>query len=231
MSIHFIRSHSHFPLASRFLSDVQDPIALYPLNAAYTTKDMMGRQPDGITSNVQLAVGPNGNAGGSYQFWGTSNSYIELPNNGGLDTQYSLTLVMWVLPEGKPGPLFNYRPSGAWAVHFWITQTGGTWLFFRLANRNDIMLPALGSAINPGQWIYVAASYDYSTGVARIWIDGAQVKQSNLGSFTLSTFTNVRLGVKSDDSRYFKGRIARVQVYDIALNREQILAVKTRGQG
>lgn len=188
---------------------------------------MMGSQPDGISYNVQLAVGPQGNAGGSYQFWGTSNSYIELPNNGGLDTQYSLTLVMWVLPE-QNGPVFNYRPSGAWGVHLWIA--GGN-VFFRLAMRNDVMVNSLTSPVTWGQWIYVGASYDYSTGVARLWIDGTQVKQSTFGVFTLSTFTNVRLGVKSDDSRYFKGRIARVQVYNIALNREQYLAVKSRGQG
>lgn len=189
---------------------------------------MMGSQSDGIKSNVQLAVGPHGDAGGSYQFWGTSNSYIELPNNGGLDTTYSLSLVMWLLPEGQNGPVFNYRPSGAWAVHLWIA--GGN-LFFRLANRNNVMANALTSPVNWGQWIYVGASYDYSTGIARLWIDGTQVKQSSLGVFTLSTFTNVRLGVKGDDNRYFKGRIARVQVYSIPLNREQYLAVKTRGQG
>ena len=191
---------------------------------------MLGNQPDGITSNVQLAVGPHGIASSSYQFWGTYNSYIELPNNGGLDTQYSLTLVMWVLPEGQDGPLFNYRPSsGSWAVHLWIA---GAKLFFRLANRNDVLTAtSLTSPISWGQWIYVAASYDYSNGVARIWINGIQVGQTNFGVFTLSTFTNVRLGVRGGDSRYFKGRIARVQVYNIALNREQILAVKTRGQG
>lgn len=209
-----------------FLSDVQDPVALYPFNAAYTTRDMMGNQPDGTASNVQLAVGPHGDASGSYQFWGTSNSYIELPNNGGLDTKYSLSLVMWVLPEGQNGPLFNYRPSGAWAVHLWIANGN---LFFRLANRNDIMVNALTSPVNWRQWIYVGASYDYSTGIARLWIDGTQVKQLALGVFTLSTFTNVRLGVKSNDSRYFKGRIAGVQVYNIALNREQYLAVRSRG--
>ena len=189
----------------------------------------MGSQTDGIASNVQLAVGPHGHEGGSYQFWGTLNSYIELPNNGGLDTQYSLSLVMWVLPEGQSGPLFNYRPSGAWAVHLWIANGN---LFFRLANRNDVLSSsALTSPVTFGQWIYVGASYDYSTGIARLWIDGTQVEQLTLGVFTLSTFTNVRLGVKSDDSRYFKGRIARVQVYNIALNREQYLAVQSRGKG
>jgi len=188
---------------------------------------MMGSQPDGIASNVKLAVGPHGDAGGSYQFWGTVNSYIELPNNGGLDTQYSISLVMWVLPEGQNGPLFNYRPSGAWAVHLWIASGH---LFFRLANRNDVMYSSLTSPINWRQWIYVGASYDNSTGIAKLWIDGTQVKQSTLGVFTLSTFSDIRLGVKSDDHRYFKGRIARVQVYNIALNREQYLAVKLRGK-
>lgn len=227
MCFRAVISLSHF-LYIFFLSDVQDPVALYPLNAAYTTKDMMGSQPDGIASNVQLAVGPHGDTGGSYQFWGTSNSYIELPNNGGLDTQYSLSLVMWVLPEGQNGPVFNYRPSGPWAVHLWIVNGN---LFFRLANRNDVMVSSLTSPVNWGQWIYVGASYDYSSGIARLWINGTQVKQSTLGVFTLSTFTNVRLGVKSDDGRYFKGRISRVQVYNIALNREQYLAAKSRGQG
>lgn len=213
-----------------FLLDVQDPVALYPFNTAYTTKDMMGKQPDGIPSNVQLAVGPDGNSGGSYQFLGTSNSYIELPNNGGLDTQYSLTILMWIyLEELHDGPLFNYRPASPFGVHVWIAAGGK--LFFRLANRQDAVYDFMVSQpLNSGQWIYVGASYDYNTGVARMWIDGTEVAQSNYGVFTLSTSSNVRIGVKSDESRYFKGRIAKVQVYNVALNLEQVLAVKTRGQ-
>ncbi|PFX11748.1 hypothetical protein AWC38_SpisGene24417, partial [Stylophora pistillata] len=38
---------------------VKEPVALYPLNTAYGTKDMMGNQPDGSPSNVQLADGPD----------------------------------------------------------------------------------------------------------------------------------------------------------------------------
>ncbi|KAJ7352861.1 hypothetical protein OS493_033406, partial [Desmophyllum pertusum] len=114
-------------------------------------------------------------------------------------------------------------------VHVWIAAGGK--LFFRLANRQDAVYDFMVSQpLNSGQWIYVGASYDYNTGVARMWIDGTEVAQSNDGVFTLSTSSNVRIGVKSDDSRYFKGRIARVQVYNVALNLEQVLAVKTRGQ-
>ena len=207
--------------------DVKDPIAIYPLNAAYTTSDMMGNQPSGTASNVQLASGPDGISQGSYQFLGLYNSYIELPNNGGLDTQYSMTLCMWVYPEGKNGPLFNYKPSGSdWGVHLWVNHG---W-FFRPIKRNSEFLNALlEPSVKDGQWNYIAASYDYSTGVARLWVDETEVQQLNLGVYTLRTNYNVRMGVKGDDNRHFKGRIAKVQVYNIALNLGQVGAVKWRG--
>ncbi|CAH3023615.1 unnamed protein product, partial [Porites evermanni] len=209
--------------------DVPDPIALYPLNAAYTSSDMMGNQPAGTTSNVQYAEGPDGTSQGSYQFWGVSNSYIELPNNGGLDTQYSMTMCMWVFPEDQDGPLFNYRPSGSWATHLFLAGDGK--FFCRFTKRNDVMMDSLvsPSALNTGQWSYVGCSYDYSTGLARAWVGETEVRTRYLEITSLSTAYNVRLGVKIDDSRYFRGRIARVQVYNIALNLGQFTAVKFRG--
>lgn len=212
-----------------FHVDVQNPVALYPLNAAYTTKDMMGLQPDGISSNVQLAVGPDGNSEGSYQFWGTPDSFIELPNNGGLDTQYSLTVLMWVYPEGQDGPLFNYRPAGGWEVHYWIVSGK---FFCRMVKRDGSSVPNLLSHhLKLGQWSYVGASYDYSTGINRMWVDETEIHQLHLGVYTLSTNYTVRIGAIIDDSRYFKGRVARIQVYSTALNLEQVIAVKTRGKG
>lgn len=211
------------------LIDVPDPVALYPLNSVYTTSDMMGNQPTGIASNVQLAPGPYGDPNGSYQFFGLSNSYVELPNNGALDTQYSITICMWVYPEGQDGPLLQYRPSGAdWGVHFWVVSG---LLYFRPEKSSSAFTSPLQAPFsNTWQWNYVAASYDYSTGVARVWVDGTEVKQLNVGVSPLSTNYNVRMGVKDDDSRRFKGRIARVQVYNIALNLGQVTAVKSRGQ-
>ena len=211
-----------------FQLDVQHPIALYSFNSAYTTKDMMGIQPDGISSNVQLKDGPDGEPEGSYQFMGTTDSYIELPNNGGLDTQYSLTVLMWVYPEGPEGPVFNYKTVGGWAVHLWIL--GGAF-FCRFNERGDTHVnPLLSHVLNSGQWSYVGASYDNSTGINRMWVDGVEVGQQNLGVYPLATNYDIRIGAKIGDSRLLKERIARVQVYNTALSQEQVLAVKTRGK-
>ena len=189
----------------------------------------MGNQPDGIFSNVQLVDGPDGNCKGSYQFMGTPDSYITLPNNGGLDTQYSLTVLMWVYPQGQDGPLFNYSPAVGWRVHVWVV--GGRF-FSRMSNRNGATATNLQSP-NPlslEQWTYVATSYDYNTGITRMWVDGTEVGQLNIGVHMLGTNFDVHIGVRPGDHRYFKGRVARVQVYNTALNLEQVLAVKNKGR-
>ena len=91
---------------------VPDPVALYPLNAKYTTQEINNRQPQGTPVGVSLAPGPDGKPGGSYQFTGNANSYIEFPNNGGLDVKQSITMLCWVYPQNTDGPLFNYfNPS------------------------------------------------------------------------------------------------------------------------
>ena len=77
---------------------IPDPIALYPLNSQYKIRELEDRQPRGTPVGVTLAPGPNGKTGGSYQFTGQAGSYIEFPNNGGLDTERSITVLCWLYP-------------------------------------------------------------------------------------------------------------------------------------
>ena len=44
-------------------------------------------------------------------FYGTDSSFIEFRNDGGLDTQLSITLMCWVQHGGQKGPLFRYGVS------------------------------------------------------------------------------------------------------------------------
>ena len=111
----------------------------------------MGNQPDVIPSNGEYE--------GSYQFLGTQNSFITLCNLGGLDVQYSLTVLMWVYLQGQDGPLFNYRPSGDWKVHIWLANGGK--FYSRMVKWGGPMLTHLQSPapLMIRQWAYVATSY------------------------------------------------------------------------
>lgn len=204
---------------------------MYPLDGAHGTKEVNDRVAAGVPSGVYLAPGPGGNIDGSHEFRGTANSYIEFPNGGGLDVSNSMTMLCWVFPNGRDGPLFNYRASGSWGVHLWIVNRFQ--LFVRFTKRDYSFTNALlHTALKPEEgWKFVGASYDQASGDAKLLVDGVEVQSLNIGAnIQLATQDSVRMGVKGGDARYFRGRIAQMQIYNTVLTSEQIMAIKDRTQ-
>ena len=203
---------------------------MYPLDGAHGTKEISNRVGKGIASGVHTARGPGGNPNGSYEFSGNVNSYIEFPNGGGLDVKGSMTMLCWLYPGGQDGPLFNYKKSGSWGVHLWVVSGK---LFVRFTKRDYSSTRALShTPLKPGDgWRFVGASYDRANGHAKLWVDGKVVQTVNIGAnLQLGTQDSVRMGAKIGDSRYFKGRIAQMQVYNVALTQKQIQAIMDRTQ-
>ena len=212
---------------SLLTADLPVPVALYPLNGEHGTSDIgPNKNPPGIPRDVHLAPGPYGQPQGSYQFSGSSNSYIEIPNNGGLDTRYSLTLLAWVNRENDNGPIVNYGIK-SWGFHFWFTSGK---LFARPMTRDKTSLPHVVSSKLSKSWHYVGTTYDFSSGVVRLWVNGTEVAQTTVGSTEQSTQQDVRMGAKgnTNDPRYFKGRICCLQVYNKTLNQQEIITVQDR---
>ena len=204
-----------------------EPVAHYPLNIEFGPREKDNKQPSGVIHGfVTLAPGPHNEPDGAYEFPGTSDSYIEFPNDGGLDTRNSITLMCWVQPGGQDGPLFNYKESGPWGVHIWIN-------FGKFFNRITVFPShAFRTAISSseelvvGEWYHVAATYDHNTGINSVFIDGNPNNTHNIDTgYEISTNDNkVRMGVKDGDGRYFRGKITQMKVYDFALNVDQIKA-------
>ena len=210
-----------------------EPVAFYPLNKYFTTSEEQNRaELRGSARNVVFTRGPHNEAQGAYQFSGNSNSYIEFPNKGGiLDLQHSFTLMCWVRPGGQDGPLFNYNKAGAWGVHIWVVNGK----FFNRVTKypNHAFLPAIISdqPLQVGKWVHVAATYNHLTGANSLYVNGVLSKTQNIGTgYRISTNdAAVRMGVKDGDSRYFKGAISQMRVYNVALTPEGILAVINQG--
>ena len=139
-----------------------------------------------------------------------------------------MTMLCWVYYNGQDGPLFNYRTSGAWAVHLWVVNGQ---LFVRFNRRDYSFTNHLLHTALAGGWKFVGASYDRKTGDAKLWVNGAVVQTLNIGAgLDLAPQDSVRMGVKSGDGRFFKGRIAQMQVYEKALTQRQIQAIKQNTQ-
>ena len=202
---------------------VPEPIAFYPLNASYKAREKENRQPKGTLGDVAITNGPYNEPGGACMFYGTASSNIEFPNNGGLDTRFSITLMCWVQPGGQYGPLFSYGFSGH-TVSIWIERDGA---FFNRIVKHGSSQPLLTTtrtkAIPAGKWVHVAASYDHNSGKNSLYINGHLRSSQNIGTgYEIATASQkVLMGVKNLPN-FFKGKIAEMKVYDVALNEAQI---------
>ena len=107
-------------------------------------------------------------------------------------------------------------------------------LHLRVVRRENYEYTAalVGPSITLNQWHYVGSTYDYNTGIARLYVDGQMVKELRLDpNIDLATQDDVRMGATPNENRFFKGRITAMQVYDVALTSEQINDVEEDGLG
>ena len=134
-----------------------------------------------------------------------------------------MTLLAWVFLENTDGPIFNYGVD-FYGVHFWVV--GGN-LFCEFATRSGIYLSPLHSGkLNQGAWNFVGASYDYHSGLAKLWIEGKVYEEHNISVHELNTPGAVRMGVLTGDDRFLKGRISCMQVYNKALTEREVHAAR-----
>ena len=121
------------------------------------------------------------------------------------------------------------------AIH--TTSSGGI-LYANLVDTNfvphEFASPA--NLLAAGVWQHVALTYDKTSGAAAIYLNGASVAVTNIGSITLHTsFTNLLLGarttfnsVSSPGARY-RGLIDESALYNRALASNEIAAIYAAG--
>ena len=199
-----------------------EPVIFYPLNSRYKAAEKENRQPQGILGDVSITNGPYNERGGAYMFHGTVSSYIEFRNIGGLDTQSSFTFMCWVQPGGRDGPLFSYG-----VYHWGVVGIVTSKLFNQIVKSGhhyDLTSIRTPEVLPAGKWVHLAASYDNNTRNNSLYINGhLSFSQIIAADFKIATIeTKVRMGTRSDDGKNFKGKIAEMKVYDVALNEAQI---------
>lgn len=212
---------------------IPDARACYPLNRFFETGEMNNKQPPGFPGEVSLTTGPNADEGGSYQFHGNANSYIEFPNvQGGLDISNSITWLFWLyLDNAVNAPVLQYGGKlPVWGAHIW-TKPDGWFANFHQRDYTPTKSVIINQPLEINQWHHVGASYDSKTGTTSLWLNGERVAQQNIGVITIATQDNVSVGVMEGHTTFLTGRITAIQFYDGALTAEQIDRVKKFGLG
>ena len=202
------------------------PVAFFPLNISYGTKEINDRLR--VTQrnhqNVHLAQGPDGRANSSFEFKGTSDSFIEFSNSPGraLGELYSITMLCWLYYNGQNGPIFKYQKTGNGRVTLGVFNGK---LFVRFTEKKTTLM----NTSLAGGWKFVGASYSEKSDEVKLWVDGVMVYKREIDAgLRLSIQGNVRMG--ASNKWFFKGRIAQMQVYNLSLTQEQIRAIQEKTQ-
>ena len=195
-------------------------MGLYPFDPISKGRDVSpNKAPNAKFINVALTQGPDGRANSAVKFFGLPNSYVQIPNNGKLRANRALSMFAWIKPQGNAGPIINYNVGPAWETHLWLKNPRT--LLARFVKIGGVFTPAVTkTALRQNAWSFVGATYDGN--FAKLWVNGKNLATRKIPRIRLSTFGPIRIGAKIGDPRYFKGAVACVQLYRVALHKKQI---------
>jgi len=214
-------------------------VAVWQFNetSGTTAADATG---NGYTGNLTNSPTWTTNNGRNYlQFNSTSQQFVEVP--GLPDLQGPLTVACWAKSDAATwnasGTLASKRDQfilhpwlGTRKISFIVFDSGGT------QRTADFDLAVVPGGFDLTQWHHYAGTYDNSSGLAAIYVDGVRLGYTNITPALLKSDTGV-LTIGRDDSqtRYFSGGIDDVQLFARALGASEIAdmanAVENDGDG
>ena len=130
----------------------------------------------------------------------------------------------WVEPGGQDGPVFSYE-SHQRDIGLWI-EYGQLLYQIDLRRRSFVGQAKILSfqIFRTGKWVHVATSYDHNTGDYTLYINGhlRDSRHIDTGYLTTNDAQRIRMGSTLYGRDHFKGKIAKMKVFNVALNEAQI---------
>jgi len=197
--------------------------------------DIMGINNGTPVGNLGYASGEVGQA---FVFDG-STSYIKVPASTSLNigTGGGITIEGWIMPASgsTQGPIVEWDSSDTAALELWVQP--GLLLFANLrdtSGNNHIMTTATG-LLSTTAFQHVALTYNKSTGVAVIYLNGTPVLTTDFGIFTPQTTYPVNIGRRTGEAvglnQTYSGLIDELSLYNRALLPNEIAAIYQAGVG
>jgi len=228
-------------IRARFASVVPLPTGLVSWwRAENDAKDVMGINPAISSPGIKYSMGEVGQA---FSFDGTSEIKILRSSSLNVGTGDGFTIEAWIKPKGvdKPQPLFEWNDGSKFGPHLWIGPhyfgLSGPGSFF--VNIVDNTTPVVrdkayhyfasqDDLLRVDYWQHVALTYDKTSGVSRLFLNGVQIESANLGIFTPLTTGDLYLGHRPSDALY-SGLMDEPTIYYRALTMNEIFGIYSAG--
>jgi uncharacterized repeat protein (TIGR01451 family) len=197
-----------------------------------------GNAYDAVGTNNGVVVGSvgynNGEAGQAFQFDG-SGGYISIPASASLNigTGSGVTVEGWIQPN-DPGQIamsvVGWESSLVEGLQMWIGGSGlGLSANVKDTSGNNHAFSSSTGLISTNYFQHVALTYDRNSGTALLYVNGAQVASTNLGSITPQTAYPLYLGRLTTAGGPYQGLMDEISVYNRALYSNEIAAIYNAG--
>lgn len=155
-----------------------------------------------------------------------------------------LTIDAWINPAdiSAQHPLVEWNNSvGSWGVHLWISVTccvpsavGPGNLYANIIDSNGgfHVISSAPNLITTNAYQHVAVTYEKTSGIATLYLNGSTVAQQNLGVFTPQTTYDMQMGVRRSgggNGTPYKGTIDEVELFNRALTASEIQSIYSAG--
>ncbi len=168
-----------------------------------------------------MGVGGKFGNGGSFDGMG---NYISLPFN---NVSFSnLSLSMWFKSTGAYAGYGGLFGNQGWIGGYLHCQILSTNVLQCALNSGPFIYSV--SKINQNQWYHVAYTLDSSSQKVTLYINGVKEAEIASGNYNI-ILQNIRVGLTYDNTRFFKGTIDEVSVFNRALSAVEVSDHYKRG--
>ena len=201
-------------------------------------EDLVSGIAGDIVGNLEFGLGEVGQGFGFDGYGG----HISVPASSSLNVGAGrgFTIETWINPSdiSVQRPIVEWNSGIAYGVHFWLSAPLGAPPGCLLGNLVDSagmyhVVASAGGLLVANRWQHVALTYDRTGGSAALYVNGAVVSQTQLGSFVPQTSYNLLLGCRpaigNVNSLAFAGQMDEVSIYSRALSEAEIAAIFDAG--
>ena len=244
----YARELTQSEIQSIFLSGVSGKCADHPgVNCASpsglaswwrldaNTFDFVGTSAGIISGNPMFT---NGLVGQALAFDGTDD-LVRMPASATLNvgTNEGFTIEGWInVPTvTRRGPIFEWNDGSTIlpGPHLWVSATSVGSLFASIVDTSNVahQIVSPPNLLVANTWQHVALSYNRITGIGALHLNGANVQQQNLGTFTPKTGIDFFLGHRATPSflESLEGLIDEPGLYRRALTDSEIQSIFAAG--
>ena len=204
----------------------------FPLGEAENATTVQDWGPHGLTGQVSGTVGRYpGKTGSSFQFDGTANNKITIPNHRAMrmtnNGQY--TLNVWLRYEVHTsdwGGVFTRNGRNYFFQFGNHNNANGGYVHHRFRMGSDGNPGVVGDAyrVSPEQWSMVTLTNQGNPGIAKTYINGAPIQSASVtDTIWVEQDNNIYIGANENgNNQWFKGSLQNIRLYNIAFTDSEV---------